>query len=82
MSRGDVADQFLDNNGLAYAGSTISSNLSALGKGGNQVQSFQTSLQSLGGSGLFLKTWRGCGEYPIFRWFEHRPNHPAVRPER
>ncbi len=55
---GDVADQFLDQHGLAHARAAEQADLAALGKRGEQVDGFQAGLELFRGGHLLFKRRR------------------------
>jgi hypothetical protein len=58
MHRGDITNEFLNDNRLAYAGPTIGTNLATLGKRHYQVNNLEARLQHL--RARFLLIERGC----------------------
>ena len=51
----DVADQFLNDDGLADSGAAVGSDLTAAGKRRNQIEYLDTRLENIDGGGLFLE---------------------------
>ena len=57
---GDVADELLDDDGLAHAGAAEDADLAALGEGADQVDDLDARLEHLGRGGLVLEGGRGA----------------------
>ena len=55
MFFGDVGDELLDDHGLTHTGTTKDTRLTTAGKGGNQVDNFDTSFKDLRLGGLFFE---------------------------
>ncbi len=68
MLRGDIMDQFHDQNGLADARAAEQTDLAALGVRADQVNDFDTGLQDLRSRGLLLKgRGRAMDRPPLLR---------------
>ena len=57
MFFGDIGDEFLDDDGLAYAGTTEDTCLTTAGERGNQVDDFDTRFKDLRLGGLLFEQW-------------------------
>ena len=69
MHRGNIADKLHDDYRLAHAGTAIGTNLTALGKRGNQVNHLETGLQHLSACLLLCKRGRRPMNRPVLVGF-------------
>ena len=72
MHRADVADEFLDDDGLADAGAAVGPDFAAFHKGGNQVENLDAGFQNLHRLALVVERGRVAVDGPAQRGF-HRP---------
>src|SRR2546430_11105519 len=66
MTLGDIIDQFLDDNGLAYTRTTECANFSTFHKGADEVDNLDAGLEDLDGRGLVFQV--RCRPVNVIAW--------------
>src|SRR5947209_19692993 len=72
MTLGDIIDQFLDDDGLAYTCTTKGANFSAFHKGSDQVDNLDAGLENLDVRGLIFQIRCGPVDWIVRRIFDFR----------
>ena len=72
MTLGDIIDQFLDDNGLAYTRTTECANFSTFHKGTDEVDNLDAGLEDLDGRGLVFQVRCGPVDGIAWRIFDFR----------
>ena len=73
MLLGDVADELLDDDGLADAGAAEDADLAALGEGADEVDDLDAGLEDLGRGRLLVERGRGAVDGIALSRVDRRP---------